>query len=142
MFDKDIASVRRRRWRLAALALLGLGGALAGLGETPGLPAPAEARTARPEQIGGTWVATWQNSRGAPRKGLIVVRQRGSQLSATIERDGTVTATGSIAGAAFTLRGTRMGLPFTITGRVQGKKMSGLLTALMVERSFTAVRRR
>jgi hypothetical protein len=87
-------------------------------------------------------VATWRNSRGEARKGLIVIDQRGSQLSARIESHGNVTATGTLQGNSFTLRGSRMGVPFTITGRVQGKKMSGTLNAILVERQFTAVRRK
>jgi hypothetical protein len=35
-----------------------------------------------------------------------------------------------------------MGVPFTVTGRAQGKKMNGAMTALFVERQFTAVRRK
>jgi hypothetical protein len=33
-------------------------------------------------------------------------------------------------------------VPFTVTGQVKGKKMSGAMTALFVERQFTAVRRK
>jgi len=130
-----------RRWsvRAAALALL----VLAGLPETGGGPLVSAAVAApRVQQINGTWDAVWQNSRGAPRKGLIVVEQRGSQLSARVESHGNVTATGSIAGSFFTLRGTRSGIPFTITGRAKGRKMSGSLDAILIERSFTATRRR
>ena len=134
MTDK---TVLRRLLPAAALALLALGAP--GIGGSPFLSA-AEARA--PQQIGGTWVATWRNSRGEARKGLIVIDQRGSQLSARIESHGNVTATGTLQGTSFTLRGSRMGVPFTITGRVQGKKMSGTLNAILVERQFTAVRRK
>ena len=131
----------RRPAYAAALALLALG-TLSWAGGAP-LAAEAEARAPRgPLQIGGTWVAVWQNSSGETRKGLIVVDQRGTRLSARIESHGNVTATGSIAGSTFTLRGTRLGIPFTITGRVQGKKMSGMLTAILLERHFTATRRK
>jgi hypothetical protein len=123
----------------AALALLA---ALPVTGTTP-LLSEAQARAPRgPQQIGGTWVANWRNSRGETRKGLIVIDQRGSQLSARIESHGNVTATGTLQGSNFTLRGSRMGVPFTVTGRVQGKKMSGALNAILVERQFTAVRRK
>ena len=125
---------------VAALALLALGAPLAG---TAPFASEAQARTARgPQQIGGTWVANWQNSRGETRKGLIVIDQRGSQLSARIESHGNVTATGTLQGQYFTLRGTRTGVPFTVTGRVDGKKMRGALSALFVERQFTATKRK
>jgi hypothetical protein len=121
---------------LAALAPLPLGG-------DSRSPAAAHAAAApRVQQIGGTWDATWRSRRGAERKGLIVVEQRGSQLSARIEDRGNVTATGSIAGSTFTLRGTRFAIPFTITGRVSGRKMTGSLTALGSERRFSATKRR
>ena len=123
----------------AALSLLALGAPLAG---TAPFASEAQARTARAQQIGGTWDATWRNSRGEARKGLIVIDQRGAQLPARIESHGNVTATGTLQGQYFTLRGTRTGVPFTVTGRVQGKKMSGALSALFVERQFTAVRRK
>jgi hypothetical protein len=140
MTPKRPAAGLRRLLPAAALALLALGAPLAGTGA---LVSEAQARTPRgPLQIGGTWVANWQNSRGETRKGLIVIDQRGSQLSARIESHGNVTATGTLQGQNFTLRGTRTGVPFTITGRVQGKKMSGAMTALFVERQFTAVRRK
>jgi hypothetical protein len=127
---------------VTALALLAAGAPLPGIGTGP-LTAEAQARAPRgPQQIAGIWDATWQNSRGAPRKGLIVIEQRGNQLTARIESHGNVTATGTLDGQYFTLRGARTGVPFTITGRVNGKKMSGALNALFVERSFTAIKRK
>jgi hypothetical protein len=140
MFQKTSTAAKRRLLPAAALALLALGAPLAGIGSP--LVSEAQARTARAQQIGGTWVANWQNSRGETRKGLIVIDQRGTQLSARIESHGNVTATGTLDGQYFTLRGTRMGVPFTVSGRLQGKKMSGALTALFVERQFTATRRK
>jgi hypothetical protein len=136
-------SAAARRWPLqaAALALLALGATLPGTGGFS-LVGEAQARARGPQQIAGTWDATWQNSRGERRKGLIVFEQRGSQLSARIESHGNVTATGTLEGQSFTLRGARMGVPFTVSGRVQGKKMSGSLNAILVERQFTAVRRK
>jgi hypothetical protein len=125
---------------LAAAALLGLVATFSS-GGAPLLSHQAEAR-ARVAQIGGTWDAVWRNSRGEPRKGLIVVEQRGAQLTARIVDRGNVTATGTLAGSAFTLRGYRTGIPFTITGRVQGRKMAGTLSAILTERTFTATRRK
>lgn len=126
--------------RAAALALLALG-AMSWSGGAP-LASPATAAPRGPLQIGGTWDVTWRNSEGAARKGLIVIQQRDAQLSARIESHGNVTAMGTLTGSTFTLRGTRMGVPFTVTGRVSGRKMSGLLTAFLIERHFTGTRRK
>lgn len=71
----------------------------------------------------------------------MTVEQRGSRLSATVYDRGGATATGSVSGSAFTLEGTKLGLPFTVTGRVQGRKMAGTLLALGIERRFAGVRR-
>jgi hypothetical protein len=119
---------------LAALA------ALTGIAGAPLPSAPASAAPAS-QRIGGTWDLTWRNSRGEIRRGSMVVEQRGSQLTATVYDRGGATATGSVSGASFTLRGRRLALPFTVTGRVKGRKMAGSLTALGIERRFTGVRR-
>ena len=140
MDQKNNGALRRPLYA-AALALVALGASLPGAAGP--LLSEAQARAPRgPLQIAGTWEATWRNRRGAPRKGLIVVEQSGAQLTARIESHGNVTATGTIEGSTFTLYGSRMGIPFTVTGRVQGKKMTGALSAILVERQFTAVRRR
>lgn len=126
--------------RAASMALALLVG-LAGIGATPlPLSAPASAAPAQP-RIGGTWDLTWKNRRGEIRQGSMTVEQRGSQLFATVYDRGGATATGSISGSYFTLYGRRLGLPFTVTGRVQARKMAGSLTALGIERQFTGVRR-
>lgn len=126
--------------RSCALALA----ALAGLAWIAGAPlptaAPASAAPAK-QRIGGTWDLSWKNRRGETRKGSMTVEQRGSQLFATVYDRGGATATGSSSGSAFTLQGRRLGLPFTVTGRVQGRKMAGTLMALGIERRFTGVRR-
>jgi hypothetical protein len=116
--------------------------ALSGFGGAP-LPfaAPAWAASA-PKRMGGTWDISWKSRRGLTRNGTMTLEQRGTELSARIEDRGGITATGSIAGSDFTLRGYRMALPFTVTGRVQGRKMTGALQALGIERPFTGVRRR
>ncbi|HEX8467528.1 MAG TPA: hypothetical protein VF620_06965 [Allosphingosinicella sp.] len=126
--------------RTGALALAALGG-LAGIGGGP-LPSATPAWAAPSAQrLGGTWDLTWRNSRGEIRKGSMTVEQRGSRLNATVYDRGGATATGSVSGSSFTLQGSRIGLPFTVTGRVQGRKMAGTLTALGIERRFTGVRR-
>ena len=128
------STVRSAAFALAAL--LGLGG----IGGVP-LPSAATAMAAGPQRIGGTWDLSWRNRRGEIRRGSMTVEQRGSQLVATVYDRGGATATGSISGSAFTLEGRRLGLPFTVTGRVQGRKMTGALLALGVERRFNGVRR-
>lgn len=131
--------VKGSSFRAGALALTALAGLSLSVGvslPSAGLAAPASQR------IGGTWDLTWRNSRGEIRKGSMVVEQRGSQLVATVYDRGGATATGTISGSAFTLEGRRLALPFTVTGRVQGRKMVGTLLALgLVERRFTGVRR-
>lgn len=102
--------------------------------------APAEAAPA-PHRIGGTWDLSWKNRRGETRRGSMTVDQRGTQLVATVYDRGGATATGSISGSSFTLQGRRLALPFTVTGRVQGRRMTGALLALGTERRFTGVRR-
>jgi hypothetical protein len=143
VIGKSLLPARRGAARLAAAPMLALAALLAAGGVNPLLPAQAEARTVRgAQQIGGTWDAVWRNRRGEVRRGLIVIDQRGSQLSARIESHGNVTATGSIAGSTFTLMGTRSGVPFTVTGTVRGNRMAGTLSAILTERRFTAVRRK
>lgn len=127
-------------FRAAALALAALAG-LAGIAGAP-LPSAAPAQAAPAAQrIGGTWDLTWKNKRGEIRRGSMTVEQRGSQLFATVYDRGGATATGAISGSAFTLEGRRLLLPFTVNGRVKGRKMTGTLLAPGVERRFTGVRR-
>lgn len=126
--------------RAAVLAAIGLGQLTA----APGVPllssSPAEAAP-RPQQMGGTWDLTWKSRTGATRTGYMVIEQRGAQLVAQVYDRGGATATGTIAGSAFTLRGTRMMLPFSVSGRAKGGRMTGVFTALGIERPFTGVRR-
>ena len=122
----------------AALALIAVGA----LPQTSVLPDSAARAASAPQRIGGTWDLSWRNSRGEIRKGSMVIRQRGSQLVAEVHDRGGATATGSIAGSSFTLQGSRLALPFTVTGRVQGRRMTGTLVAAgLLERRFTGVRR-
>ena len=126
--------------RAGALALAAIFG-LAGVAGAP-FPsaAPAEAAPA-PQRIGGTWDLTWKNRRGETRRGSMTVEQRGSELLAQVYDRGGATASGSISGSQFTLQGRRLALPFTVTGRVKGRRMAGTLLALGIERRFTGVRR-
>lgn len=126
--------VRALAGALVVAALVATGGA------PPALISQAEA-AARPAAMAGTWDLTWKNRRGETRRGSMTVEQRGSELVATVYDRGGATATGSVEGSSFTLHGRRLALPFTVTGRVQGRKMRGTLLALGIERHFTGVRR-
>lgn len=127
--------------RRAAVALAAAVIALAGAGGAPTLLASPALAAPGPQRIGGTWDLSWRNSRGELRRGSMTVEQNGSQLVATVYDRGGATATGSISGSSFTLEGRRLALPFTVTGRVQGRKMTGVLVALGIERRFSGVRR-
>lgn len=135
MADRICAGIRA-----AAAAAIALGQPAAIVALPFLFSAPAEAAS-RPQQMGGTWDLSWKNRRGERRTGYMVVEQRGTQLFAEVFDRGGATAAGTIAGSAFTLSGTRLMLPFTVTGRVKGGRMTGLLTALGTERRFTGVRR-
>jgi hypothetical protein len=138
---------RRGVWRgsihAAALAAIALGALPEVAARLPLLSAsPARAASAT-QSIGGTWDLSWRNRRGEIRTGSMVIEQRGTELFAEVYDRGGAAATGSISGSAFTLRGSRLALPFTVTGRVKGRRMSGLLEvqALGTERRFTGIRR-
>ena len=127
--------------RRATISALAAFGALAGLGSAP-LPSAAHAAAApAAARMGGTWDLSWKNRRGEKRSGSMVVEQNGSELYAEVYDRGGATATGSLSGSTFTLYGRKLGLPFTVTGRVKGHKMAGTLLALGTERRFTGVRR-
>jgi hypothetical protein len=134
--SKPLTIARVGAASLALAALAWLPGGPDFLGEAPARAAPARA------QMGGTWDLTWQNSRGVTRKGRLLVEQRGAQITARMPERDNATASGSIDGRDFSLRGSRLGLPITITGRVEGRRMSGALTALGIERRFTGTKRR
>ena len=114
---------------LPAAAALALGAATAA-----SAPAPANAA--------GTWDLTWQTRKGPSRKGWLVIGQDGTRLRGEIHGQGHVVAKGTIAGPAFTLRGSRMAVPYTIAGRIAGDRMEGTLKVLSVEKRFTGARRR
>jgi hypothetical protein len=127
-------------FRAYALALTAFAGLAGFAGTSLPFAAPAEAAPA-PQRIGGSWDLSWKNRRGETRTGSMTIEQRGTELAATVYDRGGATATGTISGSHFTLQGSRLALPFTVTGRVQGRKMTGILLALGVERRFTGVRR-
>jgi hypothetical protein len=125
--------------RVAGVAFIALG-QLTGVG-VPHLVPSAASAAPKAQRMAGTWDLTWKSRRGATRTGSMVVEQRGTELFAQVYDRGGATATGTISGSSFTLRGTRLALPFTVTGRVQGRRMTGMLTAIGTERRFTGIRR-
>lgn len=130
----------RFAFRAAALALIAIG-QMTGVAGIPHLSLDSASAAPRTQRIGGTWDLTWKSRRGATRTGTMVVEQRGTELVAHVYDRGGATATGTLSGSSFTLRGTRLALPFTVTGRVQGRRMTGTLTAIGTERHFTGTRR-
>lgn len=103
-------------------------------------PLPAQPQSA-PTAMAGTWDLTWQTRRGPERKGYLVVRQSGANISAQIHGQGSVNAKGAMTGNSFILRGSRMMVPYTISGKVDGDSLTGSLRILSVERRFTGARR-
>jgi|GEM_PF-821098 len=89
----------------------------------------------------GTWDLEWRTSRGTSPGGYLVISQKGARLEAQLHGRGSIRATGSIEGNRFTLRGSRLFVPYTLTGTLDGDSMEGTLKVLSVERSFTGRRR-
>lgn len=94
-----------------------------------------------PPRVDGTWDLTWQTRHGPQQRGYLVLSRRGAVLEGEIHGQGSVRARGSISGAGFVLRGSRMLVPYTIEGRVRGERMEGSLKMLSVNRRFTGTRR-
>ena len=124
------------RGSLIALTLafgLSAGASPPALAQAPGQPA---------DRVSGTWDLTWQTRKGPQRKGWFVIVQQGSKLKGEIHGQGHVKASGEARGSSFVLRGTRMMVPYTIAGTVEGDRMQGSLKVLSVDRKFTGARRR
>lgn len=105
------------------------------------LPARAERAAQQPIAVAGIWDLTWQKRSGPEKNGFLILRQKGAELAAEIHGQGSVRAEGRMAGDSFTLRGSRMAIPYTIRGRVEAGRLVGSLKILSVERSFTGTRR-
>jgi hypothetical protein len=103
--------------------------------------AGAPGAVAQPTSFGGTWDLTWQTRKGDKREGQLVIAQRGRLIDAEIRSHGTVKAEGTLSGSTFNLRGRRMAIPYTMSGRVGGNEIEGTLKVLSVTRHFTGVRR-
>ena len=100
-------------------------------------PAPAEA----PADFAGTWDLVWQTRHGPDRSGYLVIEQQGSRIVAEIHGKGQVKAKGEAAGNAFILRGSRMAVPYTIGGRLEGDRLTGSLHILSIIKYFIGTRR-
>ncbi len=115
--------------------------AVAGLAILAAAPLSAQPAPEPPAPIGGTWDLIWQTRHGPKQSGYFVIRQTGSRLDAELHGQGSVKAKGSIAGHDFILRGTRMMVGYTISGRVEGSRLTGSLKILSVERRFSGTKR-
>ena len=115
--------------------------AAAGLAMLLITPLSAQPAPGQPAAMAGTWDLIWQTRHGPKQSGYFVIRQSGPRLEAELHGQGKVKARGSIAGRDFTLRGTRMMVPYVISGRVEGARLTGSLKILSVERHFTGTRR-
>jgi hypothetical protein len=104
------------------------------------LCAPAAAQAPVPS-FAGTWDLVWQTRHGPDSKGYLVIVQQGRRLGAEIHGRGEVKAKGETAGDAFVLRGSRLAVPYTISGRLAAGRIEGSLKVLSVERRFTGTRR-
>ncbi|MEA3049263.1 MAG: hypothetical protein QOG84_1099 [Sphingomonadales bacterium] len=99
------------------------------------------AAQAAPADIAGTWDLIWQTRHGPSRGGWLVVTRQGSRIAAEIHGRGAVKAKGEITGADFILRGSRLAIPYTISGRLEGNGLEGSLKILSIDRRFTGTRR-
>jgi hypothetical protein len=102
-------------------------------------PGGESARTAEP--FTGVWDLTWRTRKGEVQKGYLVLRQSGSGLTGEVHGQGSLKAAGVADDSAFTLRGRRMGTPFTISGRLERGRLLGSVRVLSVERPFVGARR-
>jgi hypothetical protein len=105
------------------------------------VPAPGRSAPPPAASMAGTWDLVWQTRHGPDRQGYLVVTQEGTRIAAEIHGRGSVKAKGVVAGQDFTLRGSRLAVPYLISGRIEGNRLSGTLAILSVRRSFTGTRR-
>lgn len=122
------------RWTAAAVALAACGAVTA--------TTPARAEATRPAgTLSGTWDLTWSTRKGEVQRGYLVIRQTGARLVAEVHGQGQLRAAGTSDGDAFTLKGRKLGTPFTIDGRLHDARLLGSVKVLSVNRRFVGVRR-
>jgi hypothetical protein len=111
------------------------------------LPAPsvASARAATDTQstevLQGTWDLEWRTARGSSPGGYLVISQSGSSLDVQLHGRGSLRASGALQGNSFTVRGSRMFVPYILAGTVSGDRIEGTLKVMSVERPFVGRRR-
>lgn len=125
--------------RDVAAALLILLAAMAGA-STGVAAAPAPAAPAAGFQ--GTWDLQWKTRKGLTPGGYMVVSRKGARFRAKLHGRGSVDASGTLNGDRFVLRGSRMLVPYTMTGSLRGDTIEGSLKVMSVERHFIGRRRR
>jgi len=108
----------------------------------PAVEVPAQAPQSEPAvQLSGTWDLQWQTRRGPSPGGYLVISQNGRELTAQLHGRGSIQASGSIEGNGFILRGSRLFVPYTLTGTMSADRIEGTLKVMSVERQFTGQRR-
>jgi pimeloyl-ACP methyl ester carboxylesterase len=106
---------------------------------SPATPAAPAADAAASMQ--GTWDLEFHTRRGLSPGGWLVIRQSGGRLDADLHGRGSIRASGTLEGDRFTLAGSRLFAPYTLTGTIDGDRIEGVLKVLSVERRFTGRRR-
>jgi hypothetical protein len=91
--------------------------------------------------VAGTWDLFWTKANGTSQSGFLVIRQRGTALTAEVHGDGTLEAKGTVSGDTVVLEGRRIA-SFAIRAVARGDTLAGSLKVLTVERHFTAARRK
>jgi pimeloyl-ACP methyl ester carboxylesterase len=108
----------------------------------PPAPTPAQAPAAGPAaELKGTWDLQWQTRRGPESGGYLVISQDGRELTAQLHGRGSIRASGTMEGNRFILRGSRLFVPYTLTGTVSADRIEGTLKVMSVERQFAGQRR-
>lgn len=92
--------------------------------------------------LDGTWDLTWQTRHGPSRSGFLVIREKGGRVEAEVHGQGALRVSGTAQGNRFALHGSRMLVPYTLSGTQSGDRIDGLLKVMSVERRFTGTRRR
>ena len=114
--------------------------ALAACAASAGLAAAAHAEAVA--NLQGIWDLSWPTRNGPRQSGYLRFEQNGSALNVELHGKGSVRAQGTVNGRNFTVRGSRMLVPYRIEGQANGDRMEGVFKVLNVERHFTGTRRR
>jgi pimeloyl-ACP methyl ester carboxylesterase len=102
---------------------------------------PAAAETGSAAVLQGTWDLEWRTARGSSPGGYLVISQSGGKLDVQLHGRGSLRASGTLQGNSFTVRGSRMFIPYTLAGSVSGDRIEGTLKVMSVERQFVGRRR-